>query len=102
MTTPIICRPDAIPENERAAHGALTRALFSQQRGETRPLADGFRLTFEPDLFDSIVKYVKNERLCCPFIAFRIVVAADSGPITLELTGPIGTKELIGEVLRMV
>jgi hypothetical protein len=42
---------------------------------------------------------VNAERLCCRFLRFTIAVEAGEGPITLELTGPPGSREFIGAML---
>ena len=35
------------------------------------------------------------ERLCCPFVRFRLEMEEDGGPLYLSLTGRDGVKEFL-------
>lgn len=91
---PVACTlsPDAL--NARRAD--LLNALF-QRASEHVDLPNGRRLRFAGDgeLLLDIARIVEAERHCCRFLQFTIVVAADRGPITLDLTGPPGTREFL-------
>ena len=69
---------------------------------EVKELADGFAYSFpsEGDRFPELAAMVDLERQCCPFLQFRLTVAAGHGPLTLEITGPEGTG--LREVCRTV
>jgi hypothetical protein len=64
-------------------------------------LADGYRLTFAPTsgALETIARVFDAERHCCRFLRFQLVVEQDGGPITLDVTGPTGTREFLGELL---
>ena len=42
-----------------------------------------------------------EQRKCCSFLRFALVVAPGEGPVWLELTGPEGTKELLRGILEI-
>jgi hypothetical protein len=60
-------------------------------------LHDGYRLTFQPApaLLEQVARVIDAERQCCRFLRFELVVEQDGAPITLEVTGPEGTKEYL-------
>jgi nucleotidyltransferase/DNA polymerase involved in DNA repair len=60
-------------------------------------LADGFACSFmsEGNRFKELANMIDLERQCCPFLQFRVTVAAGHGPLTVEITGPEGTKEFL-------
>ena len=60
-------------------------------------LPNGFRLGFEarPGVLADIARAIDAERQCCRFLSFAIAMAPDEGPITLDLTGPAGTREFL-------
>ncbi|MGH9971292.1 MAG: hypothetical protein ACREBG_26350 [Pyrinomonadaceae bacterium] len=66
---------------------------------EVRELEDGFLYRFSPEArFAELASLVELEHQCCPFLAFRITVEPGAGPISLELTGPPGTKDFLKEL----
>lgn len=40
-------------------------------------------------------RWIRNERLCCPFFEFDIHVGDNSAPMVLRITGPEGVKQFI-------
>ncbi len=64
------------------------------QRVET---TNGFRYTFgdADSTIDLLINFIKTERLCCPFFEFNLVVGEAKGFVSLELSGPEGTKDFI-------
>jgi hypothetical protein len=64
-------------------------------------LDDGHRLTFSPasGLLDTIARVIDAERKCCRFLRFQLVVEQDGAPITLDVTGPEGTKEFLNDLM---
>jgi len=60
-------------------------------------LDDGFRYRFplgEKTLSD-LAEIIDLERKCCPFLSFKLALAAGEEALSLELTGPDGTKEIV-------
>lgn len=90
-----VCVPSAIPAAERAAHFSLARRLFTEMARELVPLPNGVAVRFAGDAFDSVSRFVANERKCCPFVDFEVSVAAGEGALWLRMTGPEGTRELL-------
>ena len=60
-------------------------------------LVDGHRWSFEAtdDVLAMILRMVEAERRCCRFLRFHIIVEPDGGPVSVELTGPQGTREFL-------
>jgi len=96
--SPLACDMTAIPAAQRPVHLTTSRELFSQIE-ESRELADGyeFRLADGPELLKQLAEFISLEKLCCPFLNFRIEIEAESGPVWLRLTGRDGVKEFIRE-----
>jgi hypothetical protein len=78
--TVVACIPSAIPAEDRAGHFALARKLFGELALEKRELADGYAFRFQPRDFDAVVRFVANERKCCPFMSFDLAVPRELGP----------------------
>ena len=91
---PIACTLS--PQALKARRENLLDALL-QRSTERIELPDGFRLSFTADsqTLADIVRTVDAERQCCRFLSFTIVVKPDGGPITVDLTGPSGTREFL-------
>lgn len=64
---------------------------------EVKELADGYSYSFksEENRFKELADMIDLERQCCPFLQFRVTVAAENGPLILEITGGAGTKEFL-------
>ena len=97
---PVVCTltPDALEARKQGLLSALLRRSAGRE-----PLADGLRLRFEPssDALSSIVRAVDAERRCCRFLRFTIAIEPDEGPVTVDLTGPPGTREFVLALLEM-
>ena len=99
VDSPVACSLD--PESLKTRRAGLLASLV-QRSSERLELPDGLRLHFTPDsqILGHIAEVVNAERLCCRFLRFTVVVAPDEGAITLDLTGPAGTREFIGAILE--
>ena len=64
------------------------------------PLPSGMRLRFPAtaERMRQIDAVVRRERACCPFLEFRVGLALGSS-LTLDVTGPEGTANLLAELL---
>ena len=89
--------------NLDAAGLAQRQQLLAQLLGratERRDLEDGFAYVFAGDTkLVELAEAIEPERRCCPFFRFLITVEPEGGPVTLELTGPAGTKAFIEDLL---
>ena len=97
---PIVCTltPDALRARREGLLADLLRRSTSHEL-----LPEGLRLRFpsSAETFVSITRAVEAERHCCRFLRFMITVEPDEGPLTLELTGPQGTREFVVALLEM-
>jgi hypothetical protein len=60
-------------------------------------LPDGYRLRFAPEgeILSEVARMIDAERQCCRFLRFTLTVEPDGGSISLDLTGPAGTREFL-------
>ncbi len=58
-------------------------------------------LATSPEVTGLIAQVIDVERQCCRFLRFRCTYEPDLGPILLEVTGPEGTTEFLGDVLGL-
>jgi hypothetical protein len=64
-------------------------------------LQDGYEFAFPgtDEWVDRLLQFVKAERQCCRFFLFELIFAPNTGPITLRLSGPDGTKQFMESML---
>ncbi len=88
LTTP------ELQERKRTVIADLKNSLI--EKVETK---NGIKYKFEStdEMIDRVTTFIKAERLCCDFFDFSLSVAAETGFMWLELSGPDGTKEFINE-----
>ena len=43
----------------------------------------------------ALASLIALEHQCCPFLSFRLTVEPGEAPVSLELSGPPGTKEFL-------
>jgi hypothetical protein len=81
---------------QRESHIQTTTELI-QSVQSVQEVENGYEFTFpnESELILKIAEFISNERLCCPFLKFSLDVFSDIEPVTLTLTGPIGTREFL-------
>ncbi|HEX7088393.1 MAG TPA: hypothetical protein VF198_18685 [Vicinamibacterales bacterium] len=84
------------PGELAAGRDGLLPGLIAKARA-VEPLADGLRLQFEAtgDTLSAATRVIDAERQCCRFLRFQLTVEQDGGPITLDVTGPAGTREFL-------
>lgn len=60
-------------------------------------LENGFsyRLPAEDAVLQNLIEIINLERKCCPFLDFKLVLAAGEDFASMELTGPPGTKQML-------
>jgi hypothetical protein len=95
----LVCKPDAIAEQHRAPHLALAAQLVFHTAQERVELADGYAFRFAADDYPALAAYVANERLCCPFFRFELVVEPRQGAVWLRLCGTSEVKAYLAERL---
>ena len=72
--------------------GALIRTV--QARARLHPLVRA-RIGSTP----ALAEFVELESQCCAFLDFEIRLDAGAEEVTLSLTGPDGTKEVLGSLI---
>jgi hypothetical protein len=81
---------------QREAHIQRTSQLI-QSVQHVQEVENGYEFIFpnETELISKIAEFISGERLCCPFLNFTLNVIANDKPISLLLTGPLGTQEFL-------
>jgi hypothetical protein len=64
-------------------------------------LPDGLAFRFPAEAYDTVVRFLAGERLCCPFLTFTLEITPERGALWLRLTGPAGIKEFIRAELHL-
>lgn len=100
-TVPLACVPGAIPAAAREAHFALAAELFGAAVEERRDLEDGYAFRFAAHRLERVMRFVANERLCCPFLEFGVTVTPADGPVWLRMSGPEGTRAFLAAEMRL-
>jgi hypothetical protein len=99
----IACNPGAIDASNREAHVDLSKEIFaSSTLLEVKKLANGyaFQLPMETPMIHKVAQFIANERLCCSFFTFTLIV---NDQLWLELTGSEEVKQIIKtDILKIV
>lgn len=98
-TIPIACTLDAAAVLER--QGVLGRLIVRASARHEVPEGYSFRFDDGAVALSEIAAVIEPERRCCPFLRFVVTVESESGPISLELTGPEGTKKFLSGLLSL-
>ena len=93
---PIACDLNALTPAERARRRTLVDAL-GHAIVDRRELDYGFELRMDPARLDlpALAEWIALERRCCPFLHFRLELAAGDGPVTVALSGADGVKDFL-------
>lgn len=96
---PVVCRltPAELQERRREVLSKVAGAV-----SEVTELENGFiyRFPSNGELIPELANLIQLEHKCCPFLTFRLTVGEGDGPFLLEISGPLGTKELLADILR--
>ena len=87
---PLVCNMDVFTSDQREFHIQTTTELVQE-------VENGYEFTFpnETQLISRIAEFISNERLCCPFLKFTLMIVSNREPVSLSLTGPLGTQEFL-------
>ena len=96
LDSPLACNMDVFTPAEREKHEQNTAGLYRSVQ-DIRETENGFEFVFpnESTVITGVAEFISNERLCCPFLEFRLTVAPNNEPISLLLSGPEGTKDFL-------
>src|SRR5262245_15936593 len=94
-SAPIACNLAAIRDAERPRYFALRAEVLATVLNVTE-LGDGFALQLRADRqgLVALAEWIGFERLCCPFLVFRLAIEGD-GPVRLDLGGGEGVKDFL-------
>ncbi|MDZ4720016.1 MAG: hypothetical protein SH847_16315 [Roseiflexaceae bacterium] len=96
----LVCQLDAIAEDNRTPHMALATQLIFHMAQERVELADGYAFRFPAEDYPALVAFIGNERLCCAFFRFELIVEPQHGPVWLRLCGTPDVKAYLAEQLE--
>lgn len=84
------------PEQLAVRRQELVPGLL-QRAEQVSDIPNGLRLRFsaERGLLPHLARIIEQEQDCCSFLRFELTTEPNAGPITLEVTGPSGTAEML-------
>jgi hypothetical protein len=93
---PLACNMGVFTPTQREHHVQATSQLFRVVQN-VQELENGYKFSFPngTGFISKIAEFISNERLCCPFLRFTLNVNSMNEPISLSLTGPVGTQEFL-------
>lgn len=98
-TSELFCNLEAIPVENRKTHQEIAQHLVKEARLEIKELSDGFALKFPAEAYGRITQYIANERLCCPFFTFELIITANQGPLWLHWRGSEEIKAFLAAAI---
>jgi len=92
----LACNMDVFTPDQRENHLQTTTQLVHALQ-HVQEVEHGYEFMFpnQADVLVRIAEFIANEQLCCPFLKFTLNVSSSSEPISLSLTGPVGTREFL-------
>lgn len=82
----------ATPDVQTALRAALARGI----RGPVRDLEDGVEVTFAPDSWDDVMRYIELESRCCSFLDLAARRTDDA--VMLKVTGRPEARAFISSI----
>lgn len=66
-----------------------------------KEIENGYAYTFPGSdvILDTILDFIKSERLCCEFFSFRLAIVEETA--TLDIFGPAGSREFLDHEVRL-
>jgi hypothetical protein len=95
---PVAC---SLSNEELRTREATLLSQFKSAFVTTEELADGylFQIPGDKKWISFAAELIAAERECCPFLKFELTAASGMGPVTVRMTGPVGTKEFLKSIL---
>lgn len=95
---PLAC---LLPSEQMAIRIDEIRKVFASFQ-QVRELTDGYAFQYpgEPVWAEKLLRFILEERKCCPFFSFELSFEPAAGPIWLSMRGQEGVKEIIQEQFR--
>lgn len=79
----------------------MARELLTERAEERRDLPEGYAFRFRAEELDAVVRFVTNERKCCPFVDFEIALTREPHELWLRMSGPPGTRAVLQAELSL-
>ncbi len=100
--SPLVCNMGAMDGPEAERHRHVTHKL-QEAIEDFEEIGGGYRLRLpaEPGAIELTAEFLARERLCCPFLSFRLHAPAGASSIEFEISGPPGTPELLRGALEL-
>jgi hypothetical protein len=98
LSLPIACTLSA---DELYAQRETLLTGLAEHAVERSALEHGMRLKFDPtaERMRQIDTVIRRESECCPFLNFRVGLPLAGRSLTLDVTGPEGTEEMLALLL---
>ena len=92
-----------LPAGERPERMQTMKSLFGVAQW-TKELPDGYAFGYADDaLLAQATAFMQQERRCCTFFHFELVLEPTLGPMWIHVRGPAGTKQaLAAEFLEVL
>ncbi len=97
-TLPVAC---SLSDPELQIREATILARFKVAATQPIEISNGYSFEVPGDKQNLalIFELMAAERECCPFLTFELTAVERNGPLSLRITGPAGTKELLRSLL---
>jgi hypothetical protein len=97
---PIACSLTSVEMRDREA---TLLAQFRSAIIKTEELQEGYAFCIPGDgeRIRLVAELIVAERECCQFLVFEVSALPNMGPVTVRVNGPAGTKEFLGNLLRI-
>ena len=98
----LACELGVFDGQERKRYYSLKEEL-SSKIADIHELEDGYAAGFQgtSQVLLKLAEYISLERMCCPFLSFKLEVGKSDAPITMSVTGPDGAKEFLRHELGL-
>lgn len=97
---PIACTLTPTELRDRRA-GLLEALLKAAEHSEVLPRGCRFRFAPTSETLTTIALTIDAERQCCRFLRFQLTVEPGVDSFHLDVTGPEGTAEFLGDLLQL-
>lgn len=91
---PIACSltDSELQERRKEVLGRAKAAMIGMKETESGFL---YQFSSSNERITALANLIALEHQCCPFLSFRLTVEPGETPVSLELSGPPGTKEFL-------
>src|SRR5260370_33849178 len=93
-TVVFACNMKAMSPEERKRQSEILSPGLRTSKLSSKELADGYEFQFSSDAktYRLLVEWIGNERRCCPFFDFDLLIGDASAPMSLKMPHPAAVK----------